>query len=61
MARLETEIVKRWHMFARLESSPNTVGFYTKLGYAPVGPPGGDGAIPMKKRLRTTAPKARTS
>jgi len=59
MSRLETEIVKRGHACARLESSPNAVGFYTKLGYAPVGLPDGDGAVPMKKRLRTADPKSR--
>jgi GNAT superfamily N-acetyltransferase len=52
MSRLETEIAKRWHTFARLESSANAVGFYTRLGYAPVGLPDDDGAVPMKKRVR---------
>ena len=59
MAKLETEIVKRGHACARLASSPNAVGFYTTLGYIPVGLPDGEGAVPMKKRLRTAAPKAR--
>jgi len=59
MSRLETEIVKRGHACARLESSSNAVGFYTKLGYAPVGLPDGDGAVPMKKCLRTVDPQSR--
>ena len=53
MSRLEMEIVQRGHTCARLESSPHAIGFYTKLGYALVGLPDGDGAVPMKKRLRT--------
>jgi GNAT superfamily N-acetyltransferase len=52
MARLETEIVQRGHACARLASSPNAVGFYTALGYMPVGLPDADGAVPMEKRLR---------
>ena len=59
MSSLETEIVQRGHTCARLESSPNAVGFYTTLGYAPVGLPDGEGAVPMKKRLRTAAPQSR--
>jgi GNAT superfamily N-acetyltransferase len=54
MVRLETEIIQQGHVCARLESSPNAVGFYTTLGYVPVGLPDGDGAVPMEKRLRTT-------
>ena len=59
MSSLETEIVQRGHTCARLESSPNAVGFYTTLRYAPVGLPDGEGAVPMKKRLRTAAPHSR--
>lgn len=53
LARLEEEIVQREHACARLEASPNAVGFYTKLGYAQVGLPDADGAVPMQKRLST--------
>ena len=59
LARLETEIVQRGHACARLAASPNAVGFYTKLGYAPVGLPDGEGAVPMQKRLRTADPQSR--
>jgi GNAT superfamily N-acetyltransferase len=59
MSRLETEMVQRGHTCAKLASSPNAIGFYTMLGYAPVGLPDGDGAVPMKKRLRTAVPKSR--
>ena len=52
MLSLETDIVKRGHNCARLESSPNAVGFYTKLGYTSLGSPVDDGALPMKKVLR---------
>lgn len=56
MSRLEFAIAKRGHACATLDSSPNAVGFYVKLGYAPVGPPGSDGAVPMKKTLRVPDP-----
>ena len=56
MSRLESAIVKRGHESATLDSSPNAVGFYVKLGYAPVEPPDGDGAVPMKKALRVPDP-----
>ena len=59
MARLEAAIVMRRHACARLEASPTAVGFYTKLGYVPVGLPDGDGAVPMKKRLRTAEAPSR--
>jgi GNAT superfamily N-acetyltransferase len=52
MSRLEADIVKRGHENATLDSSPNAVVFYIKLGYASVGPPGDDGALPMRKALR---------
>jgi putative acetyltransferase len=52
MSRLEAGIVKRGHEYATLDSSPNAVGFYIKLGYASVGPPDDDGALPMRKALR---------
>jgi hypothetical protein len=54
MARLETEIGKRGYGYARLESSPNAAGFYSSLGYVPVGPPDDDGAVPMEKWLNET-------
>jgi hypothetical protein len=60
MSSLEADIVKRGHECATLESSPNAVGFYTKLGYTSVGLPD-EGAVPMKKplnpRLERTAEK----
>jgi putative acetyltransferase len=56
MSRLEFAIAKRGHECATLDSSPNAVGFYVKLGYAPVGHPDGDGAVPMKKALRVPDP-----
>ena len=59
MSRLEADIVKRGHECATLESSPNAVGFYTKLGYTSVGLPDDDGAVPMKKRLRMSDPQPR--
>jgi ribosomal protein S18 acetylase RimI-like enzyme len=57
MSTLETDIVQRGHESARLESSPNALGFYTKLGYTAVGLPENDGAVPMKKPL-TAQPRA---
>ncbi|HWY79527.1 MAG TPA: GNAT family N-acetyltransferase [Candidatus Sulfotelmatobacter sp.] len=51
MSKLETEIVKRGYTNAKLASSPNATGFYTKLGYAVVGLPNDEGAISMEKRL----------
>jgi hypothetical protein len=58
MARLEADIMRRGHQDATLDSSPNAVGFYIKLGYASFGPPDDDRALPMWKALR--APDART-
>jgi len=52
MTSLEADIVKRGHEYATLESSPNAVGFYNKLGYTSVGLPDADGVLPMKKLLR---------
>ena len=52
MSRLESDIVKRGHACAYLESSPNAVGFYAKLGYTPVGLPDDDGTVPIKKSFR---------
>jgi putative acetyltransferase len=52
MSRLESDIVKRGHECATLDSSPNAVGFYIKLGYALVGLPDNTGALPMRKTLR---------
>ena len=48
--------VGRGHECATLDSSPNAVGFYVKLGYTPVGPPDDDGAVPMRKALRVPDP-----
>jgi len=56
MARLESDIVKRGHECATLDSSPNAVGFFVTLGYAPVGPPDDAGAVPMRKALRVPDP-----
>ncbi len=58
MASLETEIVQRGHACAHLEASPNAVGFYTRLGYAPVGLPDGEGAVLMQKRLSPADPQS---
>ena len=54
MDNLEMEILRRGYACARLESSPDAVGFYTKLGYESVGFPDEDRAVPMKKDLRIT-------
>jgi GNAT superfamily N-acetyltransferase len=51
MDSLEMEIFRRGYTFARLGSSPDAIGFYTKLGYESVGFPDDDRAVPMKKRL----------
>jgi GNAT superfamily N-acetyltransferase len=59
MNRLERELVQRGHTCARLASSPNASGFYCKLGYAAVGIPDGEGAVPMKKCLSMAAPPSR--
>ena len=60
MSSLESRILKDGQACARLESSPNALQFYTRLGYVAVGPPEDDGAIPMKKALGTsdTQPRA---
>jgi ribosomal protein S18 acetylase RimI-like enzyme len=52
MSRLESDIMKRGHEYATLESSPNAVGFYVKLGYTPIGSLNDDSAVPMRKALR---------
>jgi GNAT superfamily N-acetyltransferase len=52
MDSLEMEILRRGYTCVRLESSPDAVGFYTKLGYESVGFPDEDRAVPMKKHLR---------
>ena len=59
MAHLETAIAQRGHACAHLAASPNAVGFYTKLGYAPRGLADGAGAVPMTKRLRRVDPPGR--
>jgi putative acetyltransferase len=53
MSRLETDIAKCEHDYVTLESSPNAVGFYSKLGYRPVGLRRHDDAVPMEKALST--------
>ena len=58
MDSLEMEILRRGHTCARLGSSPDAVGFYTKLGYESVGFPDEDRAVPMKKHLRITGYKS---
>jgi GNAT superfamily N-acetyltransferase len=58
MDSLEMEILRRGYTCARLESSPDAVGFYTKLGYESVGFPDEDRAVPMKKYLRITDSKS---
>ena len=58
MDSLEIEIFRRGYTFARLGSSPDAIGFYTKLGYESVGFPDDDRAVPMKKRLRMTDSKS---
>lgn len=57
MSSLETGIVERGHECATLESSPNAVGFYAKLGYTSVGPPDNNGAVPMRKAFRVPGPQ----
>ena len=52
MSTLEFAIARRGHECATLDSSPNAVGFYIKLGYALVGRPDDHGALPMRKALR---------
>jgi hypothetical protein len=61
VSRLESDIVKRGHECAALDSSPNAVGFYVKLGYAPMAPLNDDGAVPMRKALRVPGPRAGAS
>ena len=51
MSALEDAIHARGHGCATLESSPNALGFYAKLGYAETGVPLADGAVPMARRL----------
>ncbi len=60
MSSLEADIVKRGHECATLESSPNAVGFYTKLGYTLAGRPDDEGAVPMKKPLRLSDSQPKT-
>jgi GNAT superfamily N-acetyltransferase len=49
MARLESAIAQRGYVCAKLASSPNAIGFYTKLGYSIAGRPDEEGAVPMQK------------
>ena len=55
MASLEADIARRGYEDAILDSRPNAIGFYIKLGYASVGPPDDEGACPMRKSLRAPA------
>jgi GNAT superfamily N-acetyltransferase len=48
---LEARLMRDGHSSASLESSPNAVHFYQRLGYVPIGSPRDDGAIPMKRAL----------
>jgi hypothetical protein len=59
MSRLEAQIAQQGHTRARLESSPNAVGFYTRLGYAIVGLSDSEGAVPMEKQLAVSGPMLR--
>jgi GNAT superfamily N-acetyltransferase len=59
MSRLEAQIAQQGHTRARLESSPNAVGFYSRLGYAIVGLPDSEGAVPMEKQLAVSGPMLR--
>ena len=59
MSILEADIVNRGYEYARLESSPNAVGFYAKLGYASGGLSKDDDAVPMQKPLRRSEPQPR--
>jgi ribosomal protein S18 acetylase RimI-like enzyme len=52
MSRLESDIVKRGHEYATLDSSSNALGFYFKLGYTPIGSLNDDGSVPMRKAFR---------
>jgi len=54
MSALEDTIQARGHACSTLESSPNALGFYAKLGYAATGVPQADGAVPMARRLRSS-------
>jgi ribosomal protein S18 acetylase RimI-like enzyme len=56
LSRLESDIVKRGHECATLDSSPNAVGFYVKLGYTPVEPLKDDRSVPMRKALQVSDP-----
>jgi GNAT superfamily N-acetyltransferase len=57
MSSLEARIRSDGHASARLDSSPNALQFYRGLGYVTVGPAQDDGAIPMKKALKTRLSK----
>jgi ribosomal protein S18 acetylase RimI-like enzyme len=59
MSILEADIVNRGYERAKLESSPNALGFYTKLGYTSGGLSKDDDAVPMQKPLRMSDPQPR--
>jgi GNAT superfamily N-acetyltransferase len=56
VSRLESDIVKRGHEYATLDSSPNAVGFYLKLGYKLVESLNDDRSVPMRKALQVPDP-----
>ena len=51
MAVLEAAVEARGHAHSYLQSSPNAVGFYTKLGYAPTGMAQSEAGLPMWRQL----------
>ncbi len=51
----ETAIRRAGHATARLEASPNALGFYLRRGYRRSGPLGPDGSYPLTKELAVLA------
>jgi hypothetical protein len=51
MAWMESRIEQHGHSSVTLESSPNAVGFYKRLGYQETGLPDERGAHPMARVL----------
>ena len=58
LARAEASIKSSGYPKAYLESSQNALDFYLRRGYVRCGPPGADGAYPLRKDL-SAAPRAR--
>jgi GNAT superfamily N-acetyltransferase len=56
LARAEISIRSLGYTTARLESSPNALAFYLRRGYLRCGPPGADGAWPLRKDLAAVGP-----